>query len=547
MAFEYLLLLTGGLALIAAVYFPIRWWLKRQAARTAALETPVGTNTSANQAIGTPPLRWWQHPQTDVIGALLLAIAVAIGVNDNSVLMLGGLTDRIPPDMMVLIVRVLAFAQVSPLVVRRRYPVGTGIAVAVIASVHTLIRTFPLIMFADVAILISLYTVTAYGPKWAGKAGLLTAFLGAAAIGLRSATFTTIQTGVTFALILTAVNFTPWALGLMRRAQAAAVNALHEKTAALAEVSEILTERNFALVQRNDALDLHRVNLEYRTRQLAIERDQQAQIAAAAERVRIAREMHDIVGHAIANIIVLANGARVAAAQNPDVAVDALAAISESGTEALATTKQLLGVLRSPGAPAELRPSPGNIGSATAADPLSIRALLAEVRDAGTLVELREYGEPRQLSAAATNTYYRVCQEALTNARKYGAPDTPVVVQLNWAPDALTLVVENELAHDATATAGKSATADTSVTATKPAMLGELATPVPPSQSVTSVPPVKPISKPTSHSQGYGLIGMQERAALIGATLVAGPAADAAKWEVRMVSKPGTFNLGSGD
>jgi len=514
MAIQYLLLLAGALAaILATVYFPIRWWRNRQTSRPL---TDVELPQSDNRAMTVHPQpRWWQRTSTDVVATIILAILVAIGVNDNSVLLAGAITDSIPPDVMVSIVRVLAAAQVAPLAVRRKYPVGSAVAVAAIAAIHTLFRPFPLIVFADVAILIALYNVTAYGPKWAGRAGLFTAFLGAAAIGWRSASFTQIQTGATFALILMLINFTPWALGLMRRAQAAAVSALQEKTNALAEMSEILTERNAALVQRNEALDLHRVNLEYRTRQLAIERNQQAQIATAAERARIAREMHDIVGHAIANIIVLANGAGVAAAKDPQIAVAALSAISESGTEALATTKQLLGVLRAPDAPVALRPEPGNIGSAiTEADPIGIHALVNEVRNAGTHVELFETGTSRPLASATTNTFYRVCQEALTNARKYGVPEATVRVELGWEPAILTLTVTNQISREQSETLMQTD-----------------------GTTISQQPTGQAATQPTSAAdQQFGLIGMRERAALISGRLTAGPTQSGQQWAVTLTS-----------
>jgi len=415
-----------------------------------------------------PKPRWWQRTRTDVIVAVAFALFAASIVTDD---FLALPQSELSGNTQFVLARVLSFLLVAPLAIRRRFPVESVAAIAVLSAVQ-LILGFPLLLPANLAVLIALYSVTAYGPKWAGPAALTAAGAGAVLLAVRMLAGTDIFGAAAIAIFSGVLALSAWALGTMRRAQFNAITSANERAKALAELSQALTERNQAL---------------------ELERDQQAQIAAAAERARIAREMHDIIGHSIANIIVLANGARVAAAANPTVAVGAFEAISETGTEALATTKQLLGVLRAPDATTAARPAPGNIGSTmTAADPIGIHALVAEVTDAGTDVRLAETGTPHPLPAATVNTFYRVCQEALTNARKYGAPGSPVQVRLDWQPDALTLSVENQL---------------------------------PTTASNRAISENKP---------GYGLIGMRERAALIGGTITSEPTPKGDTWVVNL-------------
>ena len=431
------------------------------AGRRAELKTHLAAAQNDSAALVShelPKPRWWQRTRTDVIVSIAFALFAASVVSDD---FLALPQSELSGNTQFVLARILSFLLVAPLAIRRRYPVESVAAIAVLSAVQ-LVLGFPLLLPANFAVLIALYSVTAYGPKWAGPAALTAAGAGAILLGARMLAGTDIFGAAAIAIFSGVLALAAWALGTMRRAQFNAITSANDRAAALAELSQALTERNQAL---------------------EIERDQQAQIAAAAERARIAREMHDIIGHSIANIIVLANGASIAAAKNPAVAVGAFEAISETGTEALATTKQLLGVLRAPDTADQVRPEPGNIGRAIIeADPISIRALVTEVQNAGTAVEFQEFGAPQKLSSAATNTYYRVCQEALTNARKYGSPDSPVVVRLDWEPNGLTLQVENTLVN--------------------PSSPGQLT------------------NAPTS---GYGLIGMRERATLIGATVSAGP------------------------
>jgi len=151
--------------------------------------------------------------------------------------------------------------------------------------------------------------------------------------------------------------------------------------------------------------------------------------ARAQERARIAREMHDVVAHRV-SLMVLQAGALEVNAADPGTAQTA-ALIRTTGREALADLREVLGVLRSPGA--QRQPQP------TLAD---LPVLLEQSRSLGFPVERRDEGEPRPLPVTVQRTAYRILQEALTNVRKHAGP-TSIRVGVRYLPDAVEVEVHN--------------------------------------------------------------------------------------------------------
>ncbi|MFJ8658595.1 sensor histidine kinase [Streptomyces sp. NPDC093795] len=217
-----------------------------------------------------------------------------------------------------------------------------------------------------------------------------------------------------------------------------------------------------------------------RARRLEIERDQEVRLAAAAERTRIAREMHDIIGHNLSVITGLADGGRYAATKNPERAAQALDAIGTTSREALGELRRLLGVLRDDEEAAVRDPQP------TLAD---LDALITGVRNAGLPVrfDLRDEPAAQPLAPGAQLTVYRVVQEALTNTLKHAGEGARATVLLTYTPTE----VRAEVTDTGTA------------------------------------------KQPPSPGQGQGLTGMRERAALYDGTLDCGPLPSGG-WAVRL-------------
>jgi signal transduction histidine kinase len=210
------------------------------------------------------------------------------------------------------------------------------------------------------------------------------------------------------------------------------------------------------------------VKLEDRAERLERERDAQAQIAAAAERARIARELHDVVAHNVSVMVVQADGATYALDQDPESARKALMAIAQTGRTALTEMRRMLGVLRSADDAGNYAPQPGieQLGD-----------LLEQVRSTGLPVTLTVEGVPREMPTGLALAVYRIVQESLTNTRKHGGSDVRASVALIYTDDCLLLrIVDN----------GRGAAAP-------------------------------------GDGMGHGLVGMRERVSVFGGTLVTGP------------------------
>jgi signal transduction histidine kinase len=227
-------------------------------------------------------------------------------------------------------------------------------------------------------------------------------------------------------------------------------------------------------------------SIEDRNLHLELERDQQAQLAAAAERARIAREMHDIVAHNLSVMIALADGAALTAGDDPARATTAMRQVSVTGRQALMEMRRLLGVLRDDG-PVALEPQPGLT---------DLETLLTQVRLVGLRGELVTEGRLPTLPAGLQLTIYRLVQEALTNTLKHAIEPHTATVRLRFSDEfGLEVEVTDDGAATSQAAGGPAARA------------------------------------------GHGINGMRERAAVYGGTVEAGPRSGRG-WQVR-----GRFDL----
>jgi signal transduction histidine kinase len=223
-------------------------------------------------------------------------------------------------------------------------------------------------------------------------------------------------------------------------------------------------------------------------RQRAVVAERQAarerQLAVAEERARIARDLHDSAGHALNVIAVRAGAARLRHDREPGRSRTALAAIEDIARQTVADIDQFIGTLRADDAPAGVVDAPPGLAS--------LDALLAQNAAAGLRVTATRTGTARAIGAAPDQAAYRILQEALTNAARHGTGTAHV--ELGYGEMALEITVTN---------------------------------------------PVRAGLRPAA-SRGHGVIGMHERAALLGGQLTAGRAGDTFRVGAR-IPYPGRY------
>jgi signal transduction histidine kinase len=164
------------------------------------------------------------------------------------------------------------------------------------------------------------------------------------------------------------------------------------------------------------------------------EREERARAAVAEERARIARELHDVVGHSVSVMTVQASGVRRLLRPDQEREREALLVVERTGREALAEMRRMVGVLRRPEEAPALAPQPS-------LDHLS--RLVEQAREAGLPVELRIEGEATQLPAGVDLTAYRLVQEGLTNVVKH-AQATRAEVLVNYGDSYLEVTVMDD-------------------------------------------------------------------------------------------------------
>ncbi|MEU5432154.1 sensor histidine kinase [Streptomyces sp. NPDC020719] len=329
---------------------------------------------------------------------------------------------------------------VLPLLWRRRKP---SMAFAVIAAVFLLQWSLGVALRADVAWLVALYSLTLHGElrrlPWACAA--MAGGLALVAVGVSSVVSVWDALFFLFSTAIAAV-----AVGLAVRIRRAQLAGLRERAA-----------------------------------RLEIERDQRSRLATATERTRVAREMHDIVGHNLAVMVTLADAGTYASDIAPDRSKEALRLIGDTGRQALGELRRMLGVLREEADAPAFRPQPGIS---------DIDALCNRIRAAGPDIAYRTGGDVEALDSGVQLTVYRIVQEALTNSLKHAGADTRIRLAVTKEGTRLRIRVQD------------------------------------------TGPPGGPARAGSPHEEGHGLVGMRERAALYGGSVLAGPGPGAG-WTVQ--------------
>nr|BFE64678.1 sensor histidine kinase [Dactylosporangium thailandense] len=332
---------------------------------------------------------------------------------------------------------IATLVQLPPLYWRRRFPFP---AFLVTAAIDMILGWLDVSVGAGVILLVMYFGVASRG-AWRSLAW---------------------ASGITVALLLAEIYvFGPVA----QNRTLTSLLALGMAMAALASGVAVRTRRAYLIA------------LEDRAARMEIERDQQARLAVADERARVAREMHDIVGHHVSVIVGLADGGATLARSRQEQTAEPLRLIGETGRQALAELRRVLAVLRGENADPQLRPQPG-------IDDLD--RLLPSVRAAGLPVTYSTSGELRTLGKGLQLAVYRIVQEALTNILKHAGPGAVADISLASSGGEVRVRVRDN---------GRGAPA----------------------------------------APSHGLLGMRERAAMYGGVVTAGPAEQG--WVVDVVLK----------
>ncbi|MBT1667474.1 sensor histidine kinase [Curtobacterium flaccumfaciens] len=350
----------------------------------------------------------------------------------------------------------------------RRLSPGLALAVAWVFAVFEMV-TLQVPDVSNAFIAGVMYTTSAYGSRRVRLAGLVSAIVGSVAAAAymgfddyrNRLTYETTSTSVPESLQVTLSFFAvvllllllPWLAGLVVRTR---------RSASMSREAQLLAERDAARADRA--------------------------VAVEQERVRIARDMHDIVAHSLAVVIAQSDGARYALKADPAVADQALSTISATARRALGDVRELLGALRH------------EQGTAPTPEIDDIDRLVDEMRQLGLDVRVEREGDPAGLPTTTQLAVYRIVQESLTNAYKHGEPGSPVRAALTYRPDTVEIAVVNRRADDGVRGPGT----------------------------------------------GHGLVGMRERAVMTGGTMTAGARGDDFAVAVRMPTVPASGQMPRG-
>ncbi len=414
---------------------------------------------SMDSGLGTPTLESWIRRRPWVADGLF-AVLLAVVVLPMTVPAIGG--SSWSPSLKILVISavVLAHACIS---VRRVYPVPAFVLVSAVMLLLLVMPALdvagaedpfaPILLPSTLVFPVVLYSVAAWCQPRTSRLALAGAGVGSLLVIARlwGADYLTVtQPGLAtrddpvrslplfVALGVVATVVLPWGLGRYRRLRAQYV-----------------------------------IELEERARREEQDRVESARHAAAEERTRIAREMHDVVAHSLSVMVSQAEGGRLMAQRDPSVTLPVLETVARVGQEAMRDMHSLLKALHEDQPPGIQTPQPG-LGE--------LPHLLERVRGVGLSVSYTETGDRLGLSGAGELAAYRVTQEALTNVLKHAGGDRTAQVRLDWQPGRLCLTIRNDPGS----------------------------------------------GTPRPVSGGRGVSGMTERVAVLGGRLTAGPVEDGA-------------------
>ncbi|MFD5226121.1 sensor histidine kinase [Microbacterium sp. NPDC058342] len=345
---------------------------------------------------------------------LLAAVMLVGGVISAGLSTVAGLYgDEQAPMWSALVVVVVVSA---PLAVRRRWPAPVAIVIALTMFLSVTLRV-PEVYVLNITMFVALYTVGAWMHD--------------------RRTAKIVRVGIIIGMFA-------WLIVVMYRdaiaeaGQADMAAGLFSPYVAFMMIQLLLNVLYFGgayyFGERSWQAAAQRHALEERTRELEAERELTAAQAVALDRVRIARELHDVVAHHVSVMGVQAGAARLVVEQDPAQAKRMLTGIEEASREAIRDFRQLLETLRAPGDGEE---GPSTFGLT------DIERLAQSSRDAGLPTEYAVIGEPVAVPSTVGVNLYRIAQEALTNARRHAGAGAKADVRVRYGTDAVELEVVN--------------------------------------------------------------------------------------------------------
>ena len=354
----------------------------------------------------------------------------------------------------------MVLLQSAPLAWRRRYPVSVLIVSAAVFMAVQILNV-PEVLFSNIAFFIAMYTAGAWGRQ--RRLSMVSRLVVIAAM---------------FVWLFSALLAPAFAAGLADRDVVGSVSPVVAVGLVTILQNLLYFGGAYYFGSRAWIAARERAALEDRTEQLAEERERTAAQAVSLERLRIARELHDVVAHHVSVMGVQAGAARRVLQRDPQQAVESLSAIESSAREAVDELHRMLTTLRDDSRPLE---TGDQVDGPSTHGVEQLPELIGDARSAGLAAELTIVGDPRPLSPLVSITVYRVVQEAVTNAIKHAGASASIDARLRY----LDSMVEVEVTDS-----------------------GGL-----------------PARGATGQGSGLGIVGMRERLAAVGGTLEAGPRA----------------------
>lgn len=347
---------------------------------------------------------------------LLLAVIMLVGAVISAALSsISGLySDEQAPLWGALLV---AVGLSAPLIVRRRYPALAAVVIALVMFTSVTLRV-PEVYATNIAMFIALYTVGAWmndrHRAFFVRAGIILGmFVWLIIVMYRDAIDEADKADVAAGL------FSPFVAFMMLNLL---INVLYFGGA-------------YYFGERSWHAAAQRFVLEQRTAELEAERELTAAQAVALDRVRIARELHDVVAHHVSVMGVQAGAARLMIDRDPDEAKRMLSSVEDASREAIGDFRQLLETLREPGDGGSDEPSAVGLAD--------LERLAQASTDAGLPTAFTEIGDPAAVPTTVGVNLYRIAQEALTNARRHAGSGATADVRLRWNRGAVELEIVN--------------------------------------------------------------------------------------------------------